>query len=78
MHIVKDVQYIKDYKLAVTFENNKTKVVDLENHLNKGVFKPLKDVSYFKTVKLDQDLDTIVWDNGADISPDFLYEIGLD
>lgn len=78
MHIVKAVQYIKDYKLAVTFENNKTKVVDLERHLDKGVFKPLKDVSYFKTVKLDQDLDTIVWDNGADISPDFLYEIGLD
>jgi hypothetical protein len=22
-------------------------------------------------------LDTVVWDNGADMSPDFLYEIGV-
>jgi hypothetical protein len=36
----------------------------------------LKDKDYFKTVKVDNDMDTIVWDNGADLSPDFLYKIG--
>lgn len=76
MHIVKNVKYIEDYKLAITFENNITKVVDLDGHLDKGIFKPLKNISYFKTVRVDEDLDTIVWDNGADISPDFLYEMG--
>jgi hypothetical protein len=25
----------------------------------------------------DEDLDTVVWENGADFSPDFLFEIGL-
>lgn len=67
---------MRDYKLAITFENNITKIVDLDGHLDKGIFKPLKDISYFKTVRVDGDLDTIVWNNGADISPDFLYEIG--
>lgn len=78
MHFVKNVKYIEDYKLAITFENNIMKIVNLDGHLDKGIFKPLKDISYFKTVRLDEDLDTIVWDNGADISPDFLYEIGQD
>lgn len=76
MHFVKSVKYIDGYKLAITFENNITKIVDLDGHLEKGIFKPLKDISYFKTVRVDEDLDTIVWDNGADISPNFLYEIG--
>lgn len=76
MHCVKKVKYLEKYKLAVTFENNTTKIVNLDGHLEKGIFKPLKDISYFKTVRLDKDLDTIMWDNGADISPDFLYEIG--
>lgn len=78
MHFVKYVEYIEDYKLVVTFENNIKKIIDLRNHLNRGIFKPLKNVSYFKTVSVDEDLDTIVWDNGADISPDFLFEIGKD
>lgn len=78
MHFVKQVKYISEYKLFITFENNLRKIVNLEGHLEKGIFKPLKNLSYFKTVRVDQDLDTIVWDNGADISPDFLYEIGIE
>lgn len=76
MHFVKKVKYIESYKLAITFEDDKKKMVDLSEHIGNGIFKKLRDISYFKTVKFDEDLDTIVWDNGADISPDFLYEIG--
>ena len=39
------------------------------------IFEPLKDISYFKSVTLNKDIDTIVWPNNADFSPDFLYEI---
>ena len=38
---------------------------------------PLKDMSNFRSVQLNSDLDTIAWKNGADVSPDFLYEIGV-
>jgi hypothetical protein len=76
MHIVKDVEYLSDYKLLVLFENNIKKIIDLENYLEGEIFEPLKDKDYFKTVKVDNNIDTIVWDNGADLSPDFLYEIG--
>ena len=75
MHFVKNVSYMSDYKLILTFEDNTMRLIDLANELDGAVFEPLKDVSYFKTVRVDSDLDTIVWDNGADMAPEFLYEI---
>jgi len=77
MHFVKDVAYLSDYKLLLTFEDGTTRLVDLANELEGEIFEPLKDIRYFKTVRVDPELDTIVWDNGADMSPDFLYEISI-
>jgi len=76
MHIVKRAKYLNDYKIQITFSNNEIKIVDLSQHLTGEIFEPLKDISYFKSFKLNSDLDTITWENGADISPDFLYDIG--
>jgi len=76
MHFVKDVTYISAYKLLLTFEDGVAKLVDLEPYLDGEIFEPLRDIDYFKTVHLNPDIDTIVWDNDADLSPDFLYEIG--
>lgn len=78
MHLVKNIEYINEYKLLITFEDNSIKTVDFKDHLDGEIYSPLKDVEYFKTVKLNKDIDTIVWDNGADFSPDFLYEIGVE
>lgn len=78
MHAVKKVTYHEEYKLLLTFEDGSDRVVDLGPHLQGEVFQPLKDIAYFKTVKVEPDLDTIVWDNGADFSPDFLHEIGVE
>ena len=76
MHFVKDVKYYTDFKLKLTFEDNIIKIVDLQPHLDGEIFEPLTDIDYFKSVRLNPDIDTIVWSNEADFSPDFLYEIG--
>jgi hypothetical protein len=76
MHFVRNAKYDSGYRLILTFEDDSKRMVDLKDELHGEVFLPLGDVNYFKTVKVDPDLDTIVWDNGADFSPDFLYEIG--
>ncbi len=78
MHIVKNFRYIKDYQLLLTFEDEKSKLVDLKDHLEGEIFAPLKNITYFKKIMLNQDLDTIMWENGADVSPDFLYDIGYE
>ena len=77
MHFVKDALYVSEYKLLLTFEDGSAKRVDLEPYLDGEIFEPLRDIEYFKTVRVNSEIDTIVWDNGADISPDFLYEIGV-
>jgi len=77
MHLVKDVAYVSEYKLLLTFEDAVVKVVDLEPYLDGEIFEPLRDIDYFKTVRVNADIDTIVWGNDADVSPDFLYKIGV-
>ncbi len=76
MHWVKDASYVEGYKLRIHFENDEIKLVDLSAHLDGGIFEPLKDISYFKSFEVNRDIDTVVWPNEADFSPDFLYEIG--
>jgi hypothetical protein len=78
MHFAKEVKFISGYKLLLTFEDGVQKLVNTEPHLEGEIFEPLKDVDYFKTVRVNPDIDTIVWENGADFSPDFLYEAGTE
>ncbi|MBI3914520.1 MAG: DUF2442 domain-containing protein [Chloroflexi bacterium] len=78
MHIVKDVTYVSDYKLRLSFDDGSVRLVDLAEELDGEIFEPLKDIGYFKKVRVNADLDTIVWDNGADMCPDFLYKLGLE
>jgi hypothetical protein len=77
---VKHVEYFKDYKLKILFNDNKVKIVDIEPIINesKKMFLPLKNIDYFKEVSLDDPEYpiSICWPNGADICPDVLYEIG--
>ena len=76
MHAVTDAKYLDGFRLLLTFEDGEQKVVDLEQHLAGQVFRQLQDVEQFKRFYVNDDTDTIVWENGADMSPDFLYEIG--
>ena len=46
-------------------------------YLDGEVFEPLRDVTRFASAHLNSDIDTVVWDNGADMSPDFLYEMSV-
>jgi Protein of unknown function (DUF2442) len=76
IYLVRKINYIDGYKISLTFNDKKTKIVDIEPYLKKGVFLPLKDPDYFKLVRLSG--HTIVWPNDADFCPDVLYEIGVD
>ncbi|MCX6345768.1 MAG: DUF2442 domain-containing protein [Armatimonadetes bacterium] len=77
MHFVRDASYDSDFKVRLSFEDGSVRIADLAPHLDGEIFEPLKDLEYFKTLRVEPDTDTIVWDNGADMSPDFLYEISV-
>lgn len=77
MHYITSVHYASAYKLRLRFEDQSERVVDLASHLDGEMFAPLKDLRQFQTAHLNTDLDTVVWANGADMSPDFLFEISV-
>ena len=65
---------LSDYRLHLRFEDGVEGTADLKNHLSfRGVFEPLRDPLYFAQVRVDPELGTVVWPNGADLDPDVLY-----
>ena len=60
-----------NYTVLVEFENGEKKIYDMNPLLGFGVFKELKDLSYFKQVR--PFMGTISWPHGQDICPDTLY-----
>lgn len=69
---VKEVIPSNNYQLVLTFENGEKRRLDMQPYLDNGIFKELKDISIFNTVKIS--FDTIEWDNEADLDPEFLYK----
>ena len=72
---ITNVQYLGDYSLLCLFNNGKKKRVDLTPLLSYPAFEELKDKSKFIQFGLD---GTIFWANGADVSPEYLFDHGVD
>jgi hypothetical protein len=63
------------FRLYLQFNNGVTGEVCLLNELWGEVFEPLKDEALFSTVRQDDVMGTVVWANGADFAPEFLFEL---
>jgi hypothetical protein len=70
---LENVEYLGDYRLRIRFADGVEGAIDLEDGLWGEMFEPLKDRTLFSALHLDPDLGTIVWPNGADLAPEFLY-----
>ncbi len=70
---IKTAKYLKDYKVEVLFNDGKEGIADLSDALKGKVFEPLKDKEKFSLLKVDKELETIVWENGADLAPEYVY-----
>lgn len=68
---VKQVKPYQDYTLIITFANGEVKIFDMKPYLEIGIFRELKDMSLFNSVK--PFLGSIQWKNGQDLCPDTLY-----
>jgi hypothetical protein len=68
------VEVIGEHRLRLRFEDGAEGELDLSAWPWRGVFEPLRDPEFFAKVKLDDELGTIVWPNGADLAPESLHE----
>ena len=66
--------YIKDYQILLTFNDGERRLADLKPYLKGEVFGELEDLNLFTRYGLTG--YTIEWENGADLAPEFLYDIG--
>jgi hypothetical protein len=71
---VKEAKYLHDYVVWLRFNDGAEGEIDLERELDGEVFGPLKDQQLFQRFHVDSELETVVWENGADLAPEFLYE----
>jgi hypothetical protein len=69
---VKEVVPQDDYILTVAFENGERGLLDMKPLLDFGVFRKIKDQESFRRVHVA--FDTIEWDCGVDLDPEYVYE----
>ncbi len=66
------ISHIKDYVLELSYDDNCTKQYDFSQLITfKGIAEPLKNVDYFKTVKIISDGRAFGWDNDYDCCSDW-------
>jgi len=61
----------EDFTLAIGFDNGEEGVLDMKPYLDFGVFRKIRDFEHFKRVRVA--FDTIQWDRGVDLDPEFVY-----
>lgn len=72
---VLEARYIDQYKIYLVFNDHKEGVVDLQSVITKDyrpIIAELINIDKFKKFKVE--FDTVVWENGLDFAPEFLYE----
>ena len=72
--IVTGVTSGPDFRLTLEFRDGRSGIVDISTMVAfTGVFEPLRDHDYFVRVRVDPELGSIAWPNGADLDPLVLY-----
>jgi hypothetical protein len=74
IHKVTAFQNTAPYTLLVSFEDNTQQTINFFPVLFGEQFGPLKDLSLFKKVRIDHEVHTLVWPNGADFDPATLHD----
>jgi hypothetical protein len=67
------VEPLDGHNLRLTFNDGLVRDVDLSQLLRGPLGEPLRDLDYFRQVRVDQQSRTIVWPNGLDPDPDMLH-----
>lgn len=74
MQNVVEAGYVRDYVVWLRFDDGTRGEIDLSDRLYGPVFEPLQALDVFRSFEVHPELRTLVWPNGADFAPEFLYE----
>jgi Protein of unknown function (DUF2442) len=74
IHRVRSFEILSPYTLRVQFDDETEQTINLRPVLAGELYAPLRDLSLFNQVRLDPEVHTLVWPNGADFDPATLHD----
>jgi hypothetical protein len=74
IHRVLSFQIVAPYTLCVQFDDQTAQTINFEVVLAGQLFGPLRDLALFNEVRVDPEVHTLVWPNGADFDPATLHD----
>jgi hypothetical protein len=63
-----------EYQLTVVFDDGTSRLINFEPVLAGHVYGALLDRNLFAKAKIDPEIHTLVWPNGADFDPETLHD----
>ncbi len=69
-----EAKHLSRYKVWLKFQDGCEGEIDLEPDLWGNIFEPIKEEFVFRQFRVDPELNTLTWPNGADFSPEYLYK----
>ena len=73
-HKIIGFQKVSPFTLKIEFEDGARQVIDFKPVLRGEIYGPLSNSNVFDQVRLDEEVHTLVWPNGADFDPATLYD----
>lgn len=70
---VTNAKIVGPYTLQLTFDDGTERDIDFSPVLYGHYYAPLRDPDLFDQVRVDPEVHTLVWPNGADFDPATLY-----
>jgi len=74
LHRVRSFKIEAPYTLRVEFDDATEQVIDFTPVLAGELFGPLRELAVFNQVRIDPEVKTLVWPNGADFDPATLHD----
>src|ERR1035438_5732733 len=74
IHRVRFFEIVGPYTLRVGFDDGTEQTIDFQPVLAGELYGPLRDLELFNQVRIDPEVETLVWPNGADFDPATLHE----
>ncbi len=71
---VQSYEIIAPYTLKVFFDDNTSQTINFQPILAGEMYVPLRDLALFNQVRIDLEVHTLVWPNGADFDPVTLHD----
>ena len=71
---VRSFEIVARYTLRVRFDDNTEQTIGFRPVLAGEMYGPLRNLELFNQVRIDPEVETLVWPNGADFDPATLHE----